>query len=73
MSAILLSFFLTAAQQSDINVFFFGENIRVKYGYCLIAKYEYPHYLQYKTVTVAESKTQKEVVFAVCNDKVVVK
>ncbi len=69
MSAILLSFFLTAAQPSDINVFFFGENIIVKYGYCLIAKYEYPHYLRYKTITVAESKTQKNVVFAVCNDK----
>ena len=72
MNVILLSFFLTAVQP-DIDVFFFGERIMVKYGYCLIAKYEYPHYLRYKTVTVAESKTQKDVVFAVCNDKVVVK
>jgi len=69
MNGILLSFLLIATRPTDIDVFFFGKRIAVKYGYCLIAKYEYPHYLKYKVVTVTESKTQKDVVFAVCNDK----
>ena len=69
MNGILLSFLLTATRPADIDVFFFGKRISVKYGYCLIAKYEQPHYLRYEVVTIAESKAQKNVVFAVCNDK----
>lgn len=65
----LLIFYSVPVWSNNINVFFFGRDINIQRGYCLIARYQYPHYLEYEIVSIAESKTRHKAVLVVCNNK----